>query len=112
MMTYLYTILDGRTVRLPLNLDARPVCRGADWLHVEPWCEPPSRVCAHPRCKQCKSKDCQMKKRYDTRRVVMTCNKCGFKKQQVQRGVCHRCSEGIMTHETGKVKILIKDKAK
>lgn len=52
-----------------------------------------------------------MKKKYITRKVVMTCTHCGYKRLQCQRTPCHKCREGFMTHIEGKVKILIKNAA-
>jgi RNase P subunit RPR2 len=92
-MTHIYTILDGATVRAPIDLDTHEI----DWLRVEP-CDDPLILTAQPKTR-----------RFNVRRVLMRCTNCGHTKMQVQRGTCHKCREGIMTHEEGRVKIMIRE---
>lgn len=37
-------------------------------------------------------------KRYDYRRVVMTCNRCGHARLRCHRGTCPRCREGMLVN--------------
>jgi len=99
MITYRYHTdpLTLITTRTPINLTTGAI----DWLRAEPWTEPPLLA---PMPRQAR------KRRYDVRRVLMTCNKCGYQKMQCQRRICLKCREGVMTHTEGKVKILVRDK--
>lgn len=36
--------------------------------------------------------------RFDYRRVVMRCNRCGYARLRSRRGVCTKCREGIFVN--------------
>ena len=82
MITWLYTVVDGATVRAPISLDGNAAV--IDWLHVEPWYEPPSKVNDNPR-------SC-----YTLRVYMMQCDSCGAKQAQKFISQCRVCGDGRM----------------
>jgi len=54
-----------------------------------------------------------MTKRYTLLKIMMTCNNCGYKRMQCLRTPCHKCREGMMTHNhAGRIRIPVSDDAR
>jgi hypothetical protein len=68
MMTYLYHVYNGVAVRTPYDLDEHLSLDAIDWLHTEPWAEPPL-VAQFTRCRKCHCKlsECRHGKENDQR---------------------------------------------
>jgi|WetSurMetagenome_2_1015567.scaffolds.fasta_scaffold140542_2 hypothetical protein len=55
-ITWYYHVIDDATVRAPIDLDTLEI----DWLRIEPWTEPPSKVNDDPMyCYKCKRSMCK-----------------------------------------------------
>lgn len=50
------------------------------------------------------------RRRYHLRRIVMTCDRCGYQRAQCQRGACPQCREGLMIHENdGPMRVYVEE---
>lgn len=82
--TWYYHVIDGSDVRAPIDLDKRVI----DWMKVETWHEPPSKVNDAPmRGYICERLD---------KLYLMRCEHCGYTKRQKRTTICRKCGSGVM----------------